>query len=89
MKLMNKNHLIYAKKAKLIASMINMHRNELKIINNQSQEFFWLKWAAKYGKKLKFSNIFNFKYRSNIEYFNVIEFFTFFLLLFSFIYIFQ
>lgn len=89
MKSMNANRLIYVKRARLIASMINMYRSELKIINNQSQQFFWLKWAAKHGKRLKSSNIFRFKYRSSIEHFAIVEFFIFFIILFCFIFIMQ
>lgn len=86
---MDINRIKYVKKARLIASMINMHRTELKIVGDKSQQHFWLHWAARHGKRLKSSKIFYLKYRSSIEHFAVIEFLLFLIVLFSFTYCMQ
>uniref|UniRef100_A0A915D6X5 glucuronosyltransferase n=1 Tax=Ditylenchus dipsaci TaxID=166011 RepID=A0A915D6X5_9BILA len=54
---------LFSKRAKKIASMVNMHRKELSTNQRQTTQKFWLHWAERHGRKLKYATFFHLRFR--------------------------
>lgn len=82
MHLMETNYPHYLQRARMVASMATMYRQEL-MQKSVSEQHFWLHWAARHGKRIRASNIFNLRYRGAVEHFALAELASLFALLVS------